>query len=91
MLTELLTGWITHQRWFAGKGRPIDDLTVESDVELAHGLRRQREEHDRDECIYQGNEIEFRNPEFSELGRPSRGSCLPSATHGRAPPAASAT
>ncbi|MEV6865773.1 phosphotransferase [Streptosporangium subroseum] len=39
MLTELLTGWITHQRWFAGKGRPIDDLTVESDVELAHGLR----------------------------------------------------
>ncbi|MFD1501624.1 maltokinase N-terminal cap-like domain-containing protein [Streptosporangium lutulentum] len=39
MLTELLTGWITHQRWFAGKGRPIDDLTVESDVELSPGLR----------------------------------------------------
>ena len=53
MLTELLTGWITHQRWFAGKGRPIDDLTVESDVELAHGLRhliisvRQGGAHDR--------------------------------------------
>jgi maltokinase len=53
VLTELLTGWITHQRWFAGKGRPIDDLTVESDVELAHGLRhliisvRQGGAHDR--------------------------------------------
>jgi maltokinase len=53
VLTELLTGWITHQRWFAGKGRPIDDLTVESDVELSPGLRhliisvRQGRAHDR--------------------------------------------
>ncbi|MEU3165224.1 phosphotransferase [Streptosporangium sp. NPDC006930] len=39
MLTELLTGWITHQRWFAGKGRPIDDLVVDSDVELSPRLR----------------------------------------------------
>ncbi|MFF5212348.1 phosphotransferase [Streptosporangium sp. NPDC000396] len=39
MLTELLAGWITHQRWFAGKGRPIDELGVESDVELSPGLR----------------------------------------------------
>ncbi|MFF5247918.1 phosphotransferase [Streptosporangium sp. NPDC000095] len=39
MLTELLTGWITHQRWFAGKGRPIDDLVIDSDVELAPRLR----------------------------------------------------
>ncbi|MFJ2030221.1 phosphotransferase [Streptosporangium sp. NPDC087985] len=39
MLTELLTGWITHQRWFAGKGRPIDELVIDSDVKLAHGLR----------------------------------------------------
>ncbi|WP_406312339.1 phosphotransferase [Streptosporangium sp. NBC_01639] len=39
MLTELLTGWITHQRWFAGKGRPIDELVVDSDIELAHRLR----------------------------------------------------
>ncbi|GAA3441898.1 maltokinase N-terminal cap-like domain-containing protein [Planomonospora venezuelensis] len=39
MLTELLTGWMTHQRWFAGKGRPIDGLAVDSDVELAPGLR----------------------------------------------------
>ncbi|MDP9865407.1 MULTISPECIES: maltokinase N-terminal cap-like domain-containing protein [Streptosporangium] len=39
MLTQLLTGWITHQRWFAGKGRPIDELGIDSDVELAPGLR----------------------------------------------------
>lgn len=39
MLTELLTGWITHQRWFAGKGRPIDDLVVDSDLELSPRLR----------------------------------------------------
>ncbi|MET9067308.1 maltokinase N-terminal cap-like domain-containing protein [Streptosporangium sandarakinum] len=39
MLTELLAGWIAHQRWFAGKGRPIDELDVESDVELAPRLR----------------------------------------------------
>ncbi|GGS58105.1 aminoglycoside phosphotransferase [Planobispora rosea] len=39
MLTELLTGWIGHQRWFAGKGRPVDGLTIDSDVELAPGLR----------------------------------------------------
>lgn len=39
MLKELLTGWITHQRWFAGKGRPVDDLVIDSDVELAPRLR----------------------------------------------------
>ncbi|MFC4061340.1 aminoglycoside phosphotransferase [Planomonospora corallina] len=39
MLTELLAGWIAHQRWFAGKGRPIDGLEVDSDLELAPGLR----------------------------------------------------
>ncbi|SFJ71897.1 maltokinase [Streptosporangium canum] len=53
MLTELLTGWITHQRWFAGKGRPIDELGVDSDVELSPGLHhliisvRQGEARDR--------------------------------------------
>ncbi|GAA0417609.1 aminoglycoside phosphotransferase [Acrocarpospora corrugata] len=35
MLTELLTGWIANQRWFAGKGRPIDDLSIESSTQLA--------------------------------------------------------
>lgn len=35
----MLADWIAHQRWFAGKGRPIDALTVESEVELAPGLR----------------------------------------------------
>jgi maltokinase len=34
---ELLVGWITHQRWFAGKGRAIDELTIESDIELVSG------------------------------------------------------
>ncbi|MEV4107069.1 aminoglycoside phosphotransferase [Nonomuraea sp. NPDC049695] len=39
MLDELLAAWIGRQRWFGGKGRPIDDLSIESDVELAPGLR----------------------------------------------------
>ncbi|MCG5214370.1 maltokinase N-terminal cap-like domain-containing protein [Streptosporangium soli] len=36
---QLLTGWIARQRWFAGKGRAIEGLTVDSDIELAPGLR----------------------------------------------------
>ncbi|NUR89271.1 MAG: phosphotransferase, partial [Nonomuraea sp.] len=39
MLEELLARWITQQRWFAGKGRPLDSLTVDSDVTLGEGLR----------------------------------------------------
>ncbi|GIH92532.1 phosphotransferase [Planobispora siamensis] len=39
MLTELLTGWIAHQRWFAGKGRPVDKLDIDSDIGLSPGLR----------------------------------------------------
>ncbi|MFI7639556.1 aminoglycoside phosphotransferase [Nonomuraea sp. NPDC049400] len=39
MLDELLAAWIGRQRWFGGKGRPIDELSIESDVELTHGLR----------------------------------------------------
>ncbi|WP_214104643.1 maltokinase N-terminal cap-like domain-containing protein [Acrocarpospora catenulata] len=35
MLTELLTGWIANQRWFAGKGRPIDGVSIESSTQLA--------------------------------------------------------
>ncbi|MDF5756371.1 phosphotransferase [Spongiactinospora sp. TRM90649] len=35
---ELLSGWIAHQRWFAGKGRAIEGVTVESEVELAPEL-----------------------------------------------------
>ncbi|WP_066362778.1 maltokinase N-terminal cap-like domain-containing protein [Herbidospora mongoliensis] len=37
MLAELLTGWIPDQRWFAGKGRPIDDLSIVSTVPLMDG------------------------------------------------------
>ncbi|RJL25119.1 maltokinase N-terminal cap-like domain-containing protein [Bailinhaonella thermotolerans] len=33
-LQALLAGWISGQRWFAGKGRAIDELTVISDIEL---------------------------------------------------------
>ncbi|WP_308249769.1 maltokinase N-terminal cap-like domain-containing protein [Sphaerisporangium fuscum] len=29
-LEELLAGWITSQRWFAGKGRAITELTIET-------------------------------------------------------------
>ncbi len=36
-LEGLLAGWIGHQRWFAGKGRAIDDIGIESDVAIAHG------------------------------------------------------
>ncbi|NRQ37913.1 phosphotransferase [Nonomuraea sp. NN258] len=39
MLHELLAAWIGRQRWFGGKGRPIDELSIESDVEVAPGLR----------------------------------------------------
>ncbi|MCK2212842.1 phosphotransferase [Actinomadura sp. ATCC 31491] len=39
MLTELLAAWISRQRWFGGKGRPIDELSIEADVELTPGLR----------------------------------------------------
>ncbi|GAA3839392.1 phosphotransferase [Sphaerisporangium flaviroseum] len=34
-LEELLAGWITHQRWFAGKGRAITELAVEVTTPLA--------------------------------------------------------
>ncbi|AQZ69043.1 uncharacterized protein probably involved in trehalose biosynthesis [[Actinomadura] parvosata subsp. kistnae] len=39
MLDELLAAWISRQRWFGGKGRPIDELSIDSDVELTPGLR----------------------------------------------------
>ncbi|MFI7146320.1 aminoglycoside phosphotransferase [Nonomuraea sp. NPDC050022] len=32
MLDELLAAWISRQRWFGGKGRAIDSLSIESDV-----------------------------------------------------------
>ncbi|SDH77138.1 maltokinase [Sinosporangium album] len=37
MLEELLAGWIPRQRWFAGKGRSIDAVRVESDLVLISG------------------------------------------------------
>ncbi|GGO05048.1 aminoglycoside phosphotransferase [Microbispora rosea subsp. aerata] len=36
-LQGLLAGWITGQRWFAGKGRAIDDLSIDSKIEIAGG------------------------------------------------------
>jgi maltokinase len=36
-LEDLLAGWIGHQRWFGGKGRPIDRVEVVSDVEIIPG------------------------------------------------------
>ncbi|MEV4162403.1 maltokinase N-terminal cap-like domain-containing protein [Nonomuraea dietziae] len=39
MLEDLLARWITHQRWFAGKGRPLDGLSIDSDIPLGDGLR----------------------------------------------------
>ncbi|MEU0570680.1 aminoglycoside phosphotransferase [Nonomuraea sp. NPDC005983] len=39
MFHELLAAWINRQRWFGGKGRPIDNVSIESDVELSPDLR----------------------------------------------------
>lgn len=39
MLEQLLAAWIGHQRWFGGKGRPIDSVSIDADVELEPGLR----------------------------------------------------
>lgn len=36
-LQELLADWLPDQRWFAGKGRSIDEVVVESDTELRTG------------------------------------------------------
>jgi Uncharacterized protein, probably involved in trehalose biosynthesis len=36
-LEEFLAGWISEQRWFAGKGRAIDGVGVQSDVEITRG------------------------------------------------------
>ena len=37
MLDELLAAWISRQRWFGGKGRAVDRLSVESDVTVDAG------------------------------------------------------
>ncbi|MFI6499256.1 aminoglycoside phosphotransferase [Nonomuraea typhae] len=39
MLEQLLAAWLPQQRWFGGKGRPIDSVSVDADVELGPGLR----------------------------------------------------
>ncbi|MEU8984863.1 phosphotransferase [Streptomyces sp. NPDC048309] len=36
-LAELLRAWLPRQRWFAGKGRPVTDLTLVSSTELYPG------------------------------------------------------
>jgi maltokinase len=36
-LAELLCAWLPRQRWFAGKGRPVTDLTLLSTTELYPG------------------------------------------------------
>src|SRR5690606_23573901 len=33
----LLAGWLTEQRWFAGKGHAIDDLSIDSLTEIRPG------------------------------------------------------
>ncbi|GIH72390.1 maltokinase N-terminal cap-like domain-containing protein [Sphaerimonospora thailandensis] len=36
-LHGLLAGWLTEQRWFAGKGHAIDDLSIDSLTEIRSG------------------------------------------------------
>ncbi|WP_327410576.1 maltokinase [Streptomyces sp. NBC_01281] len=36
-LAEMLRAWLPRQRWFAGKGRPVTDLTLVSSTELYPG------------------------------------------------------
>lgn len=36
-IEELLTGWLPQQRWFAGKGREVTGITIETDTELVPG------------------------------------------------------
>lgn len=36
-IRELLADWLPQQRWFAGKGREVDDVAIEHDVELRAG------------------------------------------------------
>lgn len=36
-LAELLRAWLPRQRWFAGKGRPVTDLSLISTTELYPG------------------------------------------------------
>ena len=49
-LEELLAGWITHQRWFAGKGRAITELAVESATPLP--VRGPAESFHRDVAVF---------------------------------------
>ncbi|MET7465981.1 phosphotransferase [Nonomuraea sp. NPDC005501] len=37
MLEELLAAWIGRQRWFGGKGRPIDRVSIDSDATIESG------------------------------------------------------
>ncbi|NUW34984.1 phosphotransferase [Nonomuraea sp. SMC257] len=37
MLEELLAAWIGRQRWFGGKGRPIDRVSIDSDATIEAG------------------------------------------------------
>ena len=37
LIEEVLASWLPGQRWFAGKGRPIRDLAIVADTELAAG------------------------------------------------------
>ncbi len=34
---QALTGWLPGQRWFAGKGAPIDHLAIVADTVLVEG------------------------------------------------------
>jgi maltokinase len=34
---DVLTGWLVKQRWFAGKGRTVDDLAIAADTEITAG------------------------------------------------------
>jgi maltokinase len=74
---DLLTEWLPQQRWFAGKGRDLDEISIVSDTELIMGdpalhhvivTVRQGETTDRYQVIIGSREDLPGRLEYAEIG-----------------------